>query len=120
MKKGTRFSDSKECIFIAVPELEKKLASKGFSLMSNTPQKLTLSHPGDVTLGNLKEFLRCGSSLKYIPTGRKARQKSSKDTIYRRAMCIPKHLFKLQDWEIINSGSAYTIIIKFNLLFCNW
>ena len=117
-KKGTRSSDSKECVFIAVPELDKKLTSKGFSLMSNTPQKLTLSYPGDITLGTLKEFLRCGSSLKHIPTGRKARQKNSKDTIYRRAMCIPKHLFKPHDWEIIISGN--NIVQSTLYVVCNW
>ena len=106
LKKGIRSTDSKECIFIAVLELEKKLKSKGFSIASGTPQKLTLSHPGDITLGTLKEFLRSGSSLTYIPGGRKARQKNSKDTIYRRAMSIPKFLFKAHDWEVLISGTC--------------
>ena len=89
--------------------LEKKLKSKGFSLISGNPQKLTLPHPGDDTLGNHKEFLRSGSSLTYIPSG-KARQKNSKDTIYRRAMCIPKCLFKGPDWDVLASGTCCMFI----------
>ena len=59
-----------------------------------------------VVSGMPKEFLRPGSTLQYIPGGRKARLKDAQHTVYRKALWITKDGFDKTTTKLLENGKA--------------
>jgi len=104
-----RIGDQLTPCFVVLPsQLEVVLKENRIHIPHKYAHQLLTAYPHLAVSGTPKEFLWPGSTLLYVPGGRKARLKYALHTVYRKALCISKDGFDGSTTALLEEG---TIII---------
>ena len=98
--------ESASCFTVLPSQLEVVLRGNRTQIPQKYAHQLVTAYPQLVASGIPKEFLRPGSTLQYIPGGRKARLKDAQYTVYRKALWITKDGFDKSTTKLLENGKA--------------
>ena len=98
--------ESASCFTVLPSQLEVVLRGNHTQIPQKYAHQLVTAYPQLVVSGIPKEFLRPGSTLQYIPGGRKARLKDAQHTVYRKALWITKDGFDKTTTKLLENGKA--------------
>ena len=108
-----RIGDQLTPCFVVLPsQLEVVLKENRTHIPHKYAHQLLTAYPHLAVSGTPKEFLRPGSTLLYIPGGRKARLKDALHTVYRKALCTSKDGFDGSTTALLEEG---TITLPLNI-----
>ena len=96
----------KECFAILPNTLLQHLTSRGMQIPVDIIANLKDAFPGQCKSGIQKVFFAQDSSLKYIPSGRKARSGKCKDAVYCRAVYVHKSAFSDTVQHTLQEGTS--------------